>query len=312
MIPKLLLIDPLTLTGRELLTYLGSRDEAIEIEYAHTSDEDEHEIAELAGQAGLVPPLEDMSELDDAGVIVIASDHTTTRFERLADWIHTHPDARVVDAARHPLLRSGLVPTAGATGPQPGASRLRVAHPTLVALSALLDGLGGISIDSGHLVAVDPASEHGRGGVEIMAKQAISRLQGEPASDLIDGQVLAFNYLAADPDELAEDLATLVSAGSWSADRAVGGAFHGHVAHILLELAEPVDENEMRQLLEDDPRFTVQPVPLALDSILDQDQMLVGLPRVVAGGRRVITTVMVDGLRIGGAVTAVEALQRIP
>jgi hypothetical protein len=32
----------------------------------------------------------------------------------------------------------------------------------------------------------------------------------------------------------------------------------------------------------------------------------------VAGGRRVITTVMVDGLRIGGAVTAVEALQRIP
>ncbi len=53
MASKILIIDPLTLVGREFIRCLeDAPDLAVEVDYRHTSTDDEHQIAELGAQTG--------------------------------------------------------------------------------------------------------------------------------------------------------------------------------------------------------------------------------------------------------------------
>jgi hypothetical protein len=306
---NLLVIDPLTLIGRELLACLADREAGLEPSFAHTAVDDEHQIAELAGEAGLVPPLDDLAALDRADVIVVASDQESDRLTALGHWIDEHPGARVVDLGRTATLRSVTRPWA--SGPPPAdTSRLRTAHPAVTAATRLARALESVGVAAGHVVAVDPVSHGGRESVEVLARQSTSRLQGHAVTETIDGHVLAFGYIAIDADGLQREVEEVLGAG-WFVDRALTGCFHGHVAHLLVDLADTVDERTLVDLIDADDDLEVRSRPLALDTVPDADRVFVATPRLAPDGRRLSTVLMMDGLRVGGALTASELIVRL-
>jgi len=73
--PKLLLVDPLTLLGRELLSILTDHPRlCADLKFVHTDENEEYQIAEIGGQAALVPQLASSEDLDGVDAIVLASD----------------------------------------------------------------------------------------------------------------------------------------------------------------------------------------------------------------------------------------------
>jgi hypothetical protein len=81
------------------------------------------------------------------------------------------------------------------------------------------------------------------------------------------------------------------------------------VAHIGLDFAQPGSEHEIREAIRDDPRFAEPNLPLLLDASTDSDHIALSLPRMSANDRVLAITAMVDGLRVGGALTGIEILR---
>ncbi len=306
---NVLIIDPLTLIGRELLACLEDRASGMALTFAHTAVDDEHQIAELAGEAGLVPPLDDLSALDRADLVVVTSDHESDRLREVGRWIADHPGARVVDLGRTRTLRGVTRPWSAGLPPAEVAS-FRIAHPAIAAAGRLALALEPMGVTAGHLVAVDPASHRGREPVEALARQSTARLQGQPVTETIDGHVLAFGYISVNADELQDEADVALGPG-WTADRALMGCFHGHVAHVVVDLERSVDEHSLRDLIAAHDDLEIHPRPLALDTVPDADRVFVAAPRIASGGRRVGTAMMMDGLRFGGAVTGAELIDRL-
>jgi hypothetical protein len=305
----LLIVDPLTLVGRELLICLDDRPQDVSLSFVHTSADDEHQIAELAGEAGLVPPLDDLAALDRADVIVVASDEASDRLEQLARWVDERPASRVVDLGRTATMRE--LTRAWAGGPLPDeTTHFRAAHPAVAAALRLQTALESVGHELGHLVAVDPVSHGGREPVERLARQAASRLQGHAVTETIGGHVLAFALVAVDADDLQRDADAVLGAG-WSVDRSLVGCFHGHAAHIVVDLAEAIDPSDLRDQLAAAPGLELRDRPLALDQAPDSDAVLVASSRLAADGRRFSTLLMMDGLRVGGAMTGLELIERL-
>ena len=95
---KTLILDPLTLKGRELLRYSDRLDGIVgEWDYRHTALDDEHQIADLSSGPALVPPLENAEEFDGADVVVVASDGWSSRHDHLLDYLDDHPETGVID-----------------------------------------------------------------------------------------------------------------------------------------------------------------------------------------------------------------------
>jgi hypothetical protein len=310
-VPELLIIDPLTLMGREFLQLLeGEPHLAGAVTYRHTVEDDEHQIAELAGQPSLVPPLDETEDFPHCSAILVASDSGSPRFEHLVRHVEAAPATPVVDMSRSSLLRDWTLPATGVETTWP-THHLHVAHPALVALSILAGAVRHLGPVGGILAAVDPVSTLGRGAVESLARQSSRRLQGEPVVELIDEKALAFNLVTSADDDLNEDAAALLPDLDLSVTRAMYGCFHGHVAHIGLGFSQPLDEQEVMEAIESDRRIAHQEPPLSLDNIPESDSVLLQFPRISRDRRYLATTAMVDGLRIGGALTALEILQAI-
>jgi hypothetical protein len=161
----------------------------------------------------------------------------------------------------------------------------------------------------GHLAAVDPVSIYGRGALEALVHQAARRLQGGDPDQYIDGHVLAFNQISVDAVGLTEDAAALIPDVPLAVTRTLNGCFHGHVAHLAIELAEPVDDPELRDAFDAAGDLIAAESEFGLDAVADRDQVLVSPPQLSPDRRTVAVTAMVDGLRCGGAVTAVEILR---
>jgi len=81
---KILVLDPLTLAGKELLgcdqrlTSIGG-----EVDFRHTGLDDESQIAEIGPRPAMVPPLDTPEDLMDVDVIVVASDGVSSRHDHL-------------------------------------------------------------------------------------------------------------------------------------------------------------------------------------------------------------------------------------
>lgn len=309
--PRLLVIDPLSLMGREILLLL-ERDLQLPgaLSYYHTADDDEHQIAELAGQPALVPPLESVSEIADYDGILVASDATSARLDSLLGLVDDRPDTPLVDISRCDLLREVTEPAVGARHSW-GSVHVRVAHPSLVAFSILLDAVGHLGPLGGSVAAVEPASSLGVAAVESLARQAGQRIQGAPVEELINESVLAFNLVVSDNEDLDQDAATLFPDLDLAVTRSLAGHFHGHVAHICLHFPEPIEEYELHEALSSDTRIVAHEPPFALDATPETDQVTVLRPRLSRNRRCLATTALFDGLRIGGALTALEILQSI-
>lgn len=310
MASKILIVDPLTLIGRELARCIeASPDVAVEIDYRHTAMDEEHQIAELGAEPALVPVLENPDDTGDAGIVIITSDTETERTGHLENLLIRHSELTVLDLSRLPRLLELTSPAVAATVHDRDTLHLRVAHPALVATAEVASALRFLEPVRGAVAAVDPVSIFGRGALETLVHQAGHRMQGGEPDHAIDGHVLAFNQVIVSADELQLEAAELLPGLSLAVTRTLSGCFHGHLAHISLELEVPVDDFELREALESTGSLILGDAPMGLDLVPDRDQVLLSQPQISPDRRMVSLTALVDGLRIGGAATAVEILR---
>lgn len=308
---KILIVDPMTLLGREALSLL-QRDRlgTPAVSFVHTAVDDEHDIVELAGEPALVPPLTDTDQLAGFDAVLVASDTETPRGSHVVRFLGEHPSAPVVVMGHRSTLHEHTVPANGAASQWPSV-HLHVAHPALVALRWMVDCLGHLDPRNATVAAVDPVSVRGTEAIEGLARQAAKRLQGAHVEETIEGRVLAFTAIATDDDDLNRDAAALMPDLSVSATRIVAGFFHGHQAHIGLVFDHEVAEHDVLDALREDERFADPDLPISLDAATDSDQVLLSLPRLSTDGRTMAVSAMADGLRVGGALTALQILRSI-
>ena len=152
---KLLILDPLTLRGRELV---GAADRLAGLvsawEFRHTDLEEEHQIADLAEGPALVPPLEGPEVFAEAAVIVVASDGWSSRHDHLMEHLDRFPETALVDMTALENLRDRTSPSVGDL--TNGSRQLRIAHPALLATSRVFEVLSPLSALRGSLAVVDP------------------------------------------------------------------------------------------------------------------------------------------------------------
>jgi hypothetical protein len=306
----ILILDPLTLKGRELLSCSDRLGETVaEWQFRHTDLDDEHQIADIGSGPVLVPPLEGPDNLVGANVIVVASDGWSSRHEHLRAHLDDHPDTLLLDLSGFTELRSITIPTIG--GKAPEARQLRLGHPALYATSRVAEVLSFFGMVGGSLAVVDPASAFGHEGVEILARQAAQRVQGAQVDERIQGHILAFSTVAIESDELQEDAGLLFPEMPLAVTRTLSGCFHGHLAHLSLCFERRLETDEVGEALGQADQLEIQPLPLHLDSVPDRDGVIVTPPWFSPDGRQLALTMMADGLRVGGALTAVEILESI-
>lgn len=309
----LALIDPLTLLGREVLELIP-RFPALRARmvYVHTEPSEEVQIAELDGEPGLVNPLVDPEQLSGCGAVIVASAADRDSLCHLEDWLEGFPERPAVDLSRLDRFRSRCRPVIG--GPartDDGLAHVRIASPALVAVRTVLQAIGHLDPIGVTLAAVDPASDVEDEGIEGLARQAVQRLQGQDVSELVGGHVLAFNQVAADAGDLIEDMAALIPGQSVAASRSYGGCFHGHLAHLSVFFPAPVDHAELLECLEGKPRIAICDLPQRLDEVVGTEQIALAQPHLSPDGRLAVLTAMLDGLRLGGALSALEALESL-
>jgi hypothetical protein len=306
----LLILDPLTLAGREFLNSGDLLDRlGLEFDFRHTAVDDEHQIAEMSRGPALVPPLDSVDDLEGHAAILVASDTEGSRHDHLIEFLDRNPGAVVVDLGRLGGLMERTTPTTGREVPD--ARHLRVAHPALVVTSRLAEVLVHFGDLTGTLAVVDPVSIHGREAVELLARQSIRRLQGGPADELIYGHVRAFNVVAIDGFDLQEEAAQVVPSVPLAVTHSLSGIFHGHLAHLGLTFADPVDPGDLRDALSQIEGIEISDLPVSLNAVPDRDFAIITPPVMSPDDRQLAVTVMADGLRIGGALTAIDILRHL-
>ncbi len=306
------LIDPLTLLGHEVLQRMqGLPQLGAGLLLLHTRLEEEHEIAEIGDSPRLVPPLMEEGDLEGCAAVVVASDTPSERLSRLLPFLDRNPDLPVVDLSRLELLWEKTVPLAAPAPRRPAPPAVRVAHPCLVATHHIVQALRDLGPTAITLTALEPASIHGKAGVQGLARQAAARLRGEPPGDLVGGETLAFSLVALPADELMEEASLILQGLQVTVGRGAGGWFHGHAVLLGISFTEPVEESDLLERWMAAEPIAMEENRLRLDAVTDREAVLVGTPCLSADGRTVAVTAMVDGLVVGGALTAVELLMSL-
>lgn len=307
---KTLILDPLTLRGRELLRCSEPLDGIVgEWDFRHTDLDEEHQIADMKEGPALVPPLEGLDDFAGGDVIVVASDGWSSRHQHLIAYLDNNPETILLDLTGFENLRDRTTPSIGDVGPD--SRQLRVAHPALFATSRVVEVLSHLGAVRGSLAVVDPASAYGREAIKILAQQATQRVQGEQAKEHIHGHVLAFNSVAVESDELQEDASLVLPGVPLAVTRTLSSSFHGHLAHLSVSFEHRVEPSSIRDVLKQAEGIEIGSLPLSLDSVTDRDDVVVTPPSLSPDGTQLALTMMADGLRIGGALTAVEILERL-
>ena len=306
----ILILDPLTLKGRELLRCSDRLEHLVgKWDFRHTDVDEEHQIADMTQGPALVPPLDGPDDFVGVDVIVVASDGWSSRHDHLLAHLDDHPETAVLDLNAIEGLRDRTTPSVGDVGPD--SRLLRVAHPAIVATSRVVEVLTHFTALRGSLAVVDPASAFGREGIEILARQAAQRVQGAQPDDRIHGHVLAFNEVAVASDELQEDTSLLFPDLPLAVTRTLSGGFHGHLAHLGLSFERRLEIDEVRDALTQAEALDIEPLPVILESITNRDQVVVTPPCLSPNGTQLALTMMVDGFRVCGALTAVEILEAL-
>ena len=307
---KLLVLDPLTLIGREFLNSGEALDRlGLEFDFRHTDVDPEHQIAEISGGPALVPPLETAEDLDGHDVILVASDTMGSRHDHLLGFLDRNPNTAVIDLGRLAGLVDRTTPSTGRDVPE--SCHLRVAHPSLVIASRLADVLAFLGRLSGTLAIVEPVSDFGKDAVELLAGQSRQRLLGSAVEDMIYGHVRAFNVIAVDAFDLQEEAAVVAPDVPLAVTRSLSGVFHGHLAHLGLVSDNPLDPDDVREALSQVEGVEIGDLPLNLNGVADRDHAVITPPVISPDGRQLAITAMADGLRVGGALTAIDILENL-
>jgi hypothetical protein len=307
---KILVLDPLTLAGKELLNFdQRLADIGAELDFRHTGIDDESQVAEIGAGPAMVPPLDAPEDLMGADVILVASDGESSRHDHLLTFLDDNPDQAIVDLTRLGFLDSRTQPSVGA---QLSESRqLRVAHPAIAATAVVVEAVAHLGRCNGSLAAVDPVSTFGQEAIELLANQAGQRMVGASVDDRIQGHILAFNLVAVDSDLLQSEAALLLPETQLAVTQSLSGSFHGHLAFLGLSFNKPVEPRDIDEALSLAPGIKAADFPLGLDSIPNTDQVVVAPPAVSPDGTQLALTLMIDGFRIGGALTALDILEAL-
>lgn len=307
---KILVIDPLTLMGREFVDSAERLGQQLpDIEFRHTAIEDEHDIVDLGTGPALVPPLNETDELNGYDAVIVTSEELGSRHDILFKWMDEQPDGALIDLSRLEPLLDRTTPSDGSVPPE--SRHLRVANPAIVAAARIIRLLEPLDVRGGTLAVLEPVSVHGRSAIELMAQQAAQRLKGAEVGEKIYNHVRAFNEIAIDGGDLAEEAARVLPGFPLAVTRSLSGAFHGHLAHLGVNFSQSVEDGEVEHILSQAEEIDLVLAPLRLDLIPDNDRPLVTPPVVSLDGTQAAMTIMMDGLRVGGALTAIEILQNL-
>jgi hypothetical protein len=259
---KILVLDPLTLAGKELLGY-DQRLASIggEFDFRHTGLDDESQIAEIGSRPAMVPPLNAPEDLMDVDVIVVASDGLSSRHDHLLAFLDDNPYQAIVDLTRLGFLDSRTQASVGAQLPE--SKQLRVAHPAIVATVVVVETLAHLGRLHGSLAAVDPVSIFGQEGIDLLVRQAGQRMQGASVDDRIQGHILAFNLVAVDGYTLQNEAALVLPETPLAVTRSLSGSFHGHLGYLGLSFGHPVGPQDIDEALRLAPGIEVADFPWA-------------------------------------------------
>ncbi len=299
----LTILDPTGLIGREIAESIAERFPEFRRQLFHTGDDEEHLIAEVAGEASIVSRLEDPEELASSSAVIVTETPRQAVVEPLLRWLRLHPEVVLIDASQ-----PGIAPPESVTvlddAPRRGRE-LRWYHlvdPSLAAATRFLAALG--ALESARLVALRPASAWGTGGLEELAAQGVARLSGAtvPPPERLPA-VLAFDLAAATGDTLhalEQQLVELLPSVPCHLEVVHAGVFHGHAVAVTAVLAEPASEDAVRRAIRAAPgmRIARKNETTAATAVVGEDDIVCANVRVA--GALVSAWVVADGLRAVG------------
>ncbi len=308
--PRFVILDPLTLTGQELVTEISKQYPEAGLTFFHTADDDEHQISDIGGQPALIPPLGDDASLSDFDAVILAADRISPRLKFLENTLEANGGFVFIDASALGHYRHLTRPTLNTEGVQQGA-RLRPPHPSIVVADKILQALAPFKPAALTIASIEPVSIYGKEAVTALAQQAAQRLQGDAVSKKIDKHIVAFNLTAVSGSDLSTEASELFPGLEVVAARTLGGCFHGHLAIFGLTFAEPVSNTAIVRALKKAPDISIKKAPLDIDGLNDRDGICLTPPEVSSGGRSVSLQAMVDGLHFGGAKTVATLLEGV-
>lgn len=312
----LTILDPTSLLGRDIAEHLAGLLPHAHRRFLHTAENEEHLIAEVAGEAALVPPLVNVEELSGSKVVVVTSRPSDAIAARLLDWLRDHPEVGLVDATVPGLAPDEVAFVAGGVAaPRRARPWYQTVDPALAGPVRLLASLASLRPESFEITLVCPVSGYGADALEELAAQGAARLSGAtPKHPVLLPGVLAFDLAPVPGDRVAalrSQLAAFFPDLEASLQAANAGVFHGHAAALYVEFQASPAETTVRALLRALPGIrlarrneTVRPSDLA-----GRDDVVCSELQVVAG--RLSTWVVFDGLRVGSVQATAEAVEAL-
>jgi len=232
---KLVVLDPGSLLGEELVPLLSSQFPQLPRAYLHTRPEEDHLILQVAGEAAVVAPLGGLEELEDAAAIVLTARPAPQARERLAAFFQANPHLPCLDASG-----AGVLPGPPSLVPSPEKPQLRFPDPLLLLPSLLLQALARLEPREAFFTVLAPVSSVGGEALDELAAQAVARLSGEkPRAELLPA-VLAFDaipYPEKTPGTLQQELQALFPATRIALHPLLAGVFHAHSVLATFRLA---------------------------------------------------------------------------
>ncbi len=305
----LTVLDPATLIGRELLDHLVERAPGLRRAFFHTTEADEHLIAEIAGEASLVAPLADLEELVGSHVVVATRQPSPAMAARLVGWLRAHATVTLVDLTEQGLAEADSTVVFDRP-PEQGVRWFRFLDPSLVGAAFFLRALAPLAPEELHITAIRPASAYGEGGVEELADQGVARLSGRrPPRPAHLPSVLAFD-LAPSADRYRTSLERQMREAFPEVTvhiRALeAGVFHGHLATVGARLGTVPRLDELRALL-----GTSSVLRLSRRNAMAHPSDAVGTYAVTCSDLTIeppwiLATLTADGLRLTSGLLAAE------
>ncbi|MEN8165112.1 MAG: hypothetical protein ABFS37_13355 [Acidobacteriota bacterium] len=306
--PRFAILDPVTLQGKELTTEIKRRFPEADLALFHTSDDEEHQISEIGGQAALVPPLSEGECLSEYDAVLLAADRISPRLKVLEQALEDDDTLVFIDATSLGHYRHITSPALNADAMTSGA-RLRPAHPSIVVADGVLKALETFEPTALTIAAIEPVSIYGQEAVTTLAHQAAQRLQGEDVSKKIDKRIAAFNMTAVSGVDLVNEAAVLFPGLEVAATRTLGGSFHGHLAILGLTFASTLTGKAAMRALKLSPDLSIKNSALSIDTVSDREGIWLTQLETSPGGHLLTLQAMADGLQIGGATTVASMLE---
>ena len=317
---RLVLVDPISLKGKELSAVLAGRDLAFSDVVLLDRAEAAGTLSEFAGAAAVVRAL-DTEPLEPSDVVVFcgAPDLLVANAQRLEQRGN-----RVIDLTDGAPIAGSRVVLAGVNDANLEGSRwLRAPHPGAVVIGRVLHALREAApVLRAEAVVFEPVAARGPGAIDELHQQVVELLSFRPAPAGVLGTRLAFNVVPASGseewdresqigDEVRFVLGSEAPAVQVQSIRAP--VFLGLAVSLSLELEEDCDVTLVGEILAESPWLALPPgLPATPGDLPGDDGARIWVtPMAVRETARVRVWAATDWLRGGCLVNAVAILERL-